>query len=117
MICKFITPYNPTLPNINKIIQTNLFILHTDEDMKKLFPPNSLTTIYRREKNDRKILSPSFFPPKFNKNESSIINRNKCDICKNDLISENKLKCKVNSRVYSVWGSCLGIALMLFTLW
>ena len=47
---EFITTYNPALSNINKIIQNNLSIPHTDEDMKKLFPPDSITTIYRREK-------------------------------------------------------------------
>ena len=68
---KFVTTYDLGLPNINKIIQNNLSILHTDEDMKKLFPCNffSLTTTYRREKNLKEILSPSLFPPKFNKNE------------------------------------------------
>lgn len=56
---KFITPYNPALPNINKIIQKKLSILQTDEDMKKLFPPNSPTTRYRGEKNLKDILFPS----------------------------------------------------------
>ena len=37
---KFIITYNPALPNINKIIQNNLSILHTGEDMKKRFPSN-----------------------------------------------------------------------------
>ena len=37
---KFIITYNPALPNINKIIQNNLSILHTGEDMKKHFPSN-----------------------------------------------------------------------------
>ena len=36
--------------------------------MKKNFPPNPLTTIYRREKNLKEVLSPPSFPPKFNKN-------------------------------------------------
>ena len=66
---------------------------------------NSLTTIYRREKNFKEILSPSLFPPKFNKNESYISNCNKCDICKNYLIFDNKFNCKATGRVYSVRGS------------
>ena len=90
---------------MNKIFRNNLSILHTDEDMKKLFLPNSLTAMYRREKNLKEILSPSLFPLKFNKNESSISNCNNCDICKNHLISDNKFKCKVTDRVYSVRGS------------
>ena len=37
---KFITTYNPALPNFHNIIQNNLSILHTDENMKKIFPSN-----------------------------------------------------------------------------
>ena len=110
------------MPNINKIIQNNLSILHADEDIKKL-PRNSLTIIYRRERNLEEILSASLFPPKFNKNESYISNCNKCDICKNFLISGNKFKSTVTGRVYrgrgrvcSVRGSLSCKALMLFTL-
>ena len=53
---RFITTYNPALPNINKIIHDNLSILYTDEYMKKLFPPNSIKTLYRRGKNLKEIL-------------------------------------------------------------
>ena len=37
---KFITTYNPALPNFHNIIQNNLSILHTDGNMKKIFPSN-----------------------------------------------------------------------------
>ena len=47
---KFITSYNSALPNIHNIIQNNLPILHTDENMKRLFPSKSIKTLYRREK-------------------------------------------------------------------
>ena len=66
----FFTSYNPALANINKIVQNSLSVLHTDEDMKKPFPPNSHTTIYRREKNLKEMLSPSVLPLKFKENES-----------------------------------------------
>ena len=46
---KFITTYNPALPNINKIIKTNLSILYTDENMKKIFPPNTIKILYRHK--------------------------------------------------------------------
>ena len=42
---KFITTYNPALPNINRIVKNNLSILHTDEKMKKIFPPNTMKTL------------------------------------------------------------------------
>ena len=73
--------------------------------MKKLFLHNSLTTISRRKKNPKEILSPTLLPPKFNKDEGYISNRNNCDICKNYLISDNKFKFKVTGRVCSVRGS------------
>ena len=47
---KFITTFNLAFPNINEITQNNLSFLHTDDDMKKLCPPNSLTTLYTNEK-------------------------------------------------------------------
>ena len=52
---KFITTYNPALPNIHNIIQNNVSILHSDENMKKISPSKSITTLYRREKNLKEI--------------------------------------------------------------
>ena len=60
--------------------------------MRKLFSPNSLTILHKREKNLKKDLSPSPFPPKFNKNESLISSCNQCDTCKNYL--DNKYLAK-----------------------
>ena len=54
---KFITTYNPALPNINKTIKNNLSILHTDEKMMKIFPSNTMKILYRREKNLKGIHS------------------------------------------------------------
>ena len=102
---KFITTYNPALPNIHNIIQNNLSILHTDENMKKIFPSKSIKTLYRREKNLKEILSPSLFPAKPKNNESCITSCKKCDICKNYLITDNKFKCKVTGRFYNVRGN------------
>ena len=47
---KFITTYNPALPNIHNIIQSNPSILHTDENMKKVFPSKSIKTLYEEKK-------------------------------------------------------------------
>ena len=96
---KFVTTYNPALPNINKIIRDNLSILHTDEKMKEIFPPNSFKMLYRREKNLKEILSPSLFPSKSNPIVNSVTNCSKCDICKNFLVAETKFKCNVTGKV------------------
>ena len=50
---------NPVLPNIHNVIQNNLSILHTGENMKKISPPKSIKTSYKREKNLKEILSVS----------------------------------------------------------
>ena len=102
---KFITSYNPALPNIHNIIQNNRSILYTDENMKKIFPSKSITTLYRREKNLQEILSPSLFPAKSKNSESCITLCKKCDICKNYLISDNKFESKVTGGFYNVRGN------------
>ena len=104
------------MPKISKIIQNNLSYVHTDEGINKFFPLVSFITLYRGEKNLKKILSSSIFSTKFNKNKSSISICNKCDICKNYPISDNKFKCKVTDGVYSVRISFSSKSnLMLFT--
>ena len=100
---KFITTYNPTLPNVHNIItiyHSQLSILHTDKNMKKIFPSKSIKTLYRREKNLKEILSASLFPAKPKKKSCK-----KSDICKNYLLTDNKFKCKVTGRFYNVRGN------------
>ena len=61
---KFITSFKPALPNMHKIIQNNLLILHTDGKMKKSFLSKSIKTLYKKEKNLKEMLSPFPFPVK-----------------------------------------------------
>ena len=72
--------------------------------MKKIFPPNTIKTLYKHEKNLKQILSPSLFPSKAKQIENSITSCNKCGICKNFLVSDTKFKCKVTGRVYNIRG-------------
>ena len=102
---KLVTTYNPTLPNVHKIIQNNLSILHTDENMKKIFPSKPIKTFYRREKNLKEILSLSLFPAKPENSESCITSCKKCNICKNNLITDNEFKYKVTGSFYIVRGN------------
>ena len=102
---KFITTYNPASPNIHNIIQNNLSILHTDENMKKIFPSKSIKSLYRREKNLKKILSRSLFLAKPMNSENFIVSCKKHDTCKNYLLTDNKFKCKVTGRFYNVRGN------------
>ena len=92
---KFITTDNPALPNIHNIIQNNLSISHTGENMKKIFLSKSIKTLYRREENLKEILSLSLYPAKPKNNESCMASCKKCDICKNYMLTGNKFKGKV----------------------
>ena len=79
--------------------------MHTDENMKKLFPSKSIKTLHRRVKNLKEILSPSLFPAKSKNSESCITSCKKCDICKNYLITDNKFKYKFTGRFCNVRGN------------
>ena len=112
---KFITTYNPALPNIHYIIQNNPSILHIDENVKKIFPSKSMKTLYWREKNRKQFLSPSLFPAKPNNSESCITSCKKCEICKSYLITDNKLSVKLLAGFMMSEAICVVTAVMLST--
>ena len=94
------------MPNIHNIIQiANLSILYSDKNLKKIFPSKSIKSLFRREKNLKKNLSPSLFPAKPKNRENCITSSKKCDICKNYLLTDNKFKCRVTGRFYNVRGN------------
>ena len=57
----FFTTYNPSLPNMDTLVKKYLPLLHSDENLKKLFPTSAFNTIYRRNKNLNQLLSPRSF--------------------------------------------------------
>ena len=67
--CNLITKYNPLLPNLKTIIRKHLPILYSNQQMLDIFPHNTISVTYKRNKNVREILSPSLFPRTTKKNE------------------------------------------------
>ena len=55
------TTYNPILPNIRSLIKKHLLVLHSDCDLKDIFPENSICTVFKRNRNFKEILSPSLY--------------------------------------------------------
>ena len=100
----FFTTYNPRLPDVDVLIKRYLPLLHSDENLKQLFPANVFKTIYRRNKNLKELLSPSLYPSKSITKSSSISSCNTCDICKNYMIFESTFTCTVTGRTYFVRG-------------
>ena len=50
------------LPNMRSLIKKHLPILHSDTNLKNIFPENSICTVFKRNKNLKETLSPSFIP-------------------------------------------------------
>ena len=58
---KFVTKYNPMLPKRDDIIKNPTSILHSDDELKTLFPKDCFSTIYKRNKNFKELIAPSIY--------------------------------------------------------
>ena len=79
----FFSTHNPSLPNMDTLVNIYLPLLHSDKNFKELFHTSAFNTIYICKKNFKELLSPSFFPKMRSTKSNSIIICNSCDICSN----------------------------------
>ena len=56
---KFITTFNPALPSIEGLIRKHIHYLYSDEVLKKAFPSNKFSVIYKGNKNLKEMVAPS----------------------------------------------------------
>ena len=54
------------LPNMRSLIKKHLPILHSDTNLKNIFPENSICTVFKRNRNLKEILSPSLYTKRKN---------------------------------------------------
>ena len=70
-------------PNIKTIFKKYSPALHSNQEMLRIFPENTINVTYKRNKNLKELMSPSFLPKIIKENNCSI---EKCsrrhDICK-----------------------------------
>ena len=59
------------LPNMRSLIKKHLPILHSDTNLKNIFPENSICTVFKRNRNLKEILSPSLYTKR--KNDKKLI--------------------------------------------
>ena len=84
-------------------IYKHLPALHSDIDLKNIFPESSISTVFKRNRNLKEILSPSLYTKNRNEKKSYVTkNCGKCDICRNYLISDNSFTCKINNKKYYI---------------
>ena len=100
----FVTIYNPSLPNMDTLVKKYLPLLHSDENLKELFPASAFNTTYRRNKNVKELLSPLLLPNMKSTKSNSNISCNSCDICNNYMVFENIFTCTVTGKKYFVKG-------------
>ena len=74
---------------------------------KKLY--NKFSVIYKRNKSLKEMVPPSLYPKSSIESDGIIASCNKCDICKNLLITDSKFRCTVTRKTYFIKGklSCL----------
>ena len=73
--------------------------------MLDIFPHNTISVTYKRNKHLREILPPLLFPRTTKQNECSIKECNrKCDICKNFLVVSPDFTCFATKRKYKIQG-------------
>ena len=90
---RFITIFNVSLPSIDSIIRKHIHYLHLDKALKKVFPNNTFSVIYKYSKDLKKMVASFLKPKPCIKSNSTIVSCNKCDICKNFLITDTKFRC------------------------
>ena len=60
---KFVTKYNPTLPEIDGFIKYYISTLHRDDALKTLFPKYCFSAIYKGNKNLKELIALSIYLP------------------------------------------------------
>ena len=99
-----IMQYNPLLPNIKTIAKQHLPVLHSNQNMLKNFPSNTINVTYKRGKN-LELISPSLFPRAHNQYSSSSEKcQKRCDICTNFIAASTEFTCFATKHKYKVKG-------------
>ena len=61
--------------------------------------------IYKCNKNLKEMVAPSLYPKSNFKSNCTIVSWNKCDICKNFLIGDSKIRCTITGKTYFIKGN------------
>ena len=97
---KFITTFNPALPSIEGLARKHIDYVHSNEVLKKAFPNHKFSVIYKRNKYLNEMVAFSLYSKPSIESNHSIVSCNKCDICKNFLITDSKFRCTVTGKTY-----------------
>ena len=94
------------LPNIKILFKKYLPVLHSNQEMLRIFPENTINVTYKRNKTLKELISPSLFPKIIKENNCSIEKcSRRCDICKNFLVVSTEFTCHATKRKYKIRGT------------
>ena len=63
------------LPNMRSLIKKCLPVLHSDSDLKNIFPENLICTASKRNTNLKEMLSPSLYTKNKSENRNYVIKK------------------------------------------
>ena len=91
------------LQNIRGMIKKHLPFLHSDSDLKSIYPETAVCTVFKRKRSFKEMLSLSLYTKNKNEKKSYVIKSfGKCHICRNYLINGNTFTCKVTNKKYYI---------------
>ena len=91
------------LPNIKTIFKKYLSVLHSNQEMLRIFPENAINVIYKKNKNLKELISPSLFAKIIKENNCSIEKCSRCD--KKLLVISTEFTCHATKRKYKIRGT------------
>lgn len=108
-VTPLVIDYNPNLPEVGRIIQDNLHILHSTPLMREIFPDRNIITAFRRPKNLKELVAPSKFRPRNNVNDHQRPTpsgcfkcQNRCDLCSNYFIESSSFTSFATGKTYRI---------------
>ena len=80
-------------------------MLHSSHEMNQIFPENTVSVTYRRNKRLKELISPSLFPRTIKENNGSTEKCNRrCNICKHFLVLSTEFTFRATKRKYKIRG-------------
>ena len=94
------------LPNIKTTFKKYLPALYRNQEMRRIFPENTVNVTYKRNKNLKELISSSLFPKIIKESNCSIEKcSRRCDICKNVLAVPTEFTCHATKCKYKIRGT------------
>lgn len=100
---RFFTEFNPSSPNISKILKKHEHLLRGHEKLNKLFPARSFQVVHRRSKNLQELmLRADPYSARPMEMDCQYTKCGRCDSCKNFVIGENTIKSTATGKVFKL---------------